>query len=120
MKFVFCWFLVVLCGILLGPAIVIADDAVLEQHFTRTAKQNGNAYQVGRELLERQGKSILPLLKRNQESKDWRERLLARSLLLRVDSPDRVAAWRPIFEYGFHKFQLSDDGTIKIQTDANE
>src|SRR5262249_12522295 len=43
-------------------------------------------------------------------------RLLARSLLLRVESPDRVAAWRPLFEYGFHKYELANDGTIKIQT----
>ena len=93
---------------LLGPSAALGDDAVLAQHFTRTARQNGNAYQIGRELLERQGKAILPLLKQKQESKDWRERLLARSLLLRIEAPERVAVWRRIFEYGFHAFALKD------------
>src|SRR2546421_349974 len=86
-----------------GASAAIGDDAILEQHFMRSAQQQGGAYQVGRELLERQGKAIVPLLKQKQESKDWRERLLARSLLLRIEAPDRVAAWRRILEYGFHK-----------------
>src|SRR5437899_10649132 len=95
MKTIRVLFLVVIPLPLFATSAATGDDAVLEQHFTRTAQQNGNAYQVGRGLLERQGKAILPLLKQKQESKDWRERLLARSLLLRIESPDRVTAWRP-------------------------
>ena len=67
-----------------------AEEA--RQVFERTADDVGRPYVVGRTYLEQQGRAILPLLKEKAKAAEHRQRDLARTLLLRIESPERAAA----------------------------
>jgi HEAT repeat protein len=89
----------------------MAHDTVVDL-FTRTAQEQGLSYRVGADLLHGQGKSIAPLLQEKATSPDWRERDLARYLLLKRDEPERVAIWSKLFAYGTQPTFATDDAIL--------
>src|SRR5262245_15492379 len=103
----------ILLSFLVMPHATAADDPVANV-FARTAREEGEIYRVGANLLHRQGKAIEPLLKEKEKSADWRERDLARYLRLRLTEPEKVAAWSQLFHYGNQPPTFTQDGAILI------
>ncbi len=83
--------LCVAVGLLALPAL--ADELSREQVFDRTAHLDGAAYTIGRSLFEREGERALPFLRGKANSPNWRERDLAKALILRIEQPEKVALW---------------------------
>jgi HEAT repeat protein len=97
-----------------------AAEITNEHLFVRTATLEGRAYAVGRGLLERQGKDLLPLLKARRDRASYRERLLAEALRLRVEDPAKAAGWLRALNWYPHKFTYRDDGTVLVEFDPQE
>src|SRR5262249_7005996 len=115
-----CWTCLTSVVVLVGAAAspIHADDLSLAEAFATTAKFQGGAYRVGRNLLERQGKKIVPYLREQTKSADWQERDLARALLLHIEQPELAAACQRLQHdrkvWRDHKVILRDDGKVAI------
>jgi HEAT repeat protein len=110
-------------GVLLLTALCTAptraDDVTVEDAFARAARLRGDTYRIARDVLERQGKEIVPLLKEKAKSQDWRERDLARVLLHRLEHPDKAAVFRRLLAWD-PKLTFRPDRSILIRFDPRE
>jgi len=70
-----------------------AVDIPAERLFARLATMQDPSLAYTRDLLLARGQTIIPLLETEQRSEDWRRRLAAEALLLRLRDPERVAQW---------------------------
>lgn len=102
------------------PTMARTAPLEIEQVFDRTARLDGSAYRVGRGVLEREGERILPLLEAKARSSDWRERDLARALLLRSRKPEQVHAWLRAVSWWNHTLAFREDGTVLVRFDPAE
>ena len=94
--------------------------ATIKQTFEAAAGWEGQAYAVARDALAAQGKAILPLLKKEKQSPDWRRRGLAEALGLRVAEPAKTAAWVRALRWSGHKLTFRADGTVLVKFDPRE
>jgi len=93
--------------------------AGIKQVFAAAAGREGTAYAVARDALAILGNAILPLLKAEAKSTDWRRRGLAEALLLRITVPDKVAVWSRLWWWK-HQLTFRDDGTVLVTFDPGE
>ena len=98
--------------LVLRPFPSAAHELYIEDVFERTAGLFGDSYAISRDLLVRQGNRIAPFLRKRAQGEDWRERDLARAILLRLEDPDkldvlkRLLLWEP-------KLDFRKDGTVQ-------
>lgn len=62
--------------------------------FAAGATSRGDRYVMVRDALVRHGEALLPLLAEKAASGDWRERMFARILKLRIEHPQKIKEWR--------------------------
>jgi len=109
------------CVLGLGPSAGSGAELAREEVFARAARSEGQAYALARDLLEREGQAILPFLKEKRKSAAWRERDLARALILRVERPKEVAVWLHALSSDWgHPFEPRPDGTVLVRFDPKE
>jgi hypothetical protein len=101
------------------PPSAAAEDPVADL-FARTAREDGVTYRVGIDLLRRQGEPVVPFLREKQKSTDWRQRDLARSLLLRIAEPEKVAAWSKLFDFATGPPTFAPDGAALVPLTPDE
>lgn len=89
---VYSGFFVTLCLVILsyGPVIAAGIDETIFEEGAQCRKED---YVRARDILVRRGETLLPLLKRKTQSKDWKERLFAKILISRINEPQMVETW---------------------------
>ena len=80
--------------------------------FARAAQLDGRAYVLARSLIVRAGKPALPFLREKAGSAAWRERDLARALILRIEQPAKAHLLDYALLWWKTEFAFRDDGTV--------
>ncbi len=110
------WFSIVLLpaalSVLATPALPI--ELSREDAFIQTAQLDGQAHAIGRSLFEREGKAILPFLRQKASSPVWRQRNLARALILRIEEPEKVALWLHAMAARHAEVELGEEATVRV------
>jgi HEAT repeat protein len=109
--------LLLLCSLLAQAAEPLEES---RRVFDRTAADTGRPYVVGRRFLESAGKSLLPLLNEKAKSADYRQRDLARILLLKIEDAKRFEALQKALEHGEGRLVLGDGGQVKVALPQGE
>lgn len=107
--------LVALACLLLVTPVWAEDEGIsLEQVFERTKECRGIEYAVGRDLLASQGERILPFLVAHADDEDWRARMLAAALEIRIRTPDRATEVSRALAHAFSWPTLQDPHTDRV------
>ncbi len=87
---------------------VCAAAGIEERIFAEGAHWHGQDYIKARDTLAAQGVRLLPFVRERLRSDDWRERLFAAVLELRIEHPDQLAGWRKAVLQPFADRRMSE------------
>lgn len=111
-RFASLWWLLAVAMALAGLSpLARSGEPTLAHVFERTARSRGMEYRIGRDLLFSQGERILPFLREQTGSDDWRRQALARALVFRLERPERAKAVLEALRWRYGHVQPAEDGS---------
>ena len=82
--------------------------------FQRASRMDGSAYQLARHYLMQKPEELVKIVREKSKSDNWRERDLARALLLRLTKPKEVELWDFVLLNYYQELKLLPDGTVNV------